>query len=666
MFDAVLIANRGEIAVRIIRTLRALDIKAIAVYSDEDRDAKHVQMADHAWRIGPASPQASYLNIERILEVTVSSGATALHPGYGFLAENPDLARACLDHGVAFIGPSADAIWMMGDKNRAKATVSQRGVRVVPGVDGSGLESESLAELALDLRFPVLIKPAGGGGGKGMRRVDEPKQLMSEIAVAQREAHLAFGNDDLLIEQLIEQPRHVEVQILADSKGNVVHFGERECSLQRRHQKVIEEAPSPLLSDEQRLGIAEQAIEAARACDYVNAGTVEFIVDGSDPSSPYFMEMNTRLQVEHPVTELVWGVDLVELQIRIAAGERLPFVQEDLSPTGHAIEARVYAEDPDQGFLPTGGRILQLHEPTELPGVRVDSGLQVGLSVGSTYDPMLSKVIAWSATRPGALQKLDGALAEVSTLGLTNNVSYLRHLLGNDHVLRGELDTGLIDRLPPLSEHPDDRAAILAALLSTRPFRNQEAGSLWSASDSWRVGSSGWTLWRALDNRARIRQVRSLQRGDRWTAMVGDDRYEVSGWRVVGDRLWADIDGQPWMCTFARGLGELWLGSQGFAWHFQALPLRGTSDSDNVSGGALKSPMPGIVSVVHVRVGDAVERGDTLVTVEAMKMEHNISAPFAGTVAALGAEIGATVDLGDTLVTLEAAAPATEGRLEPV
>ena len=314
MFEAVLIANRGEIAVRIIRTLRRLEIKSIAVYSDEDRYAKHVQMADHAWRIGAAPPQASYLNIDRILGAAVASGATALHPGYGFLAENPDLARACLDHGVAFIGPPAHAIWTMGDKNRAKSTVSQRGVRVVPGIDGSGLDPESMAERALDLQFPVLIKPAGGGGGKGMRRVDDPQHLSDEIAAAQREAHFAFGNDDLLIEHLIEQPRHIEVQILADSEGNVIHFGERECSLQRRHQKVIEEAPSPLLNDEQRCGIAEQAIEAARACDYINAGTVEFIVAANDPSAPYFMEMNTRLQVEHPVTELVWGVDLVELR----------------------------------------------------------------------------------------------------------------------------------------------------------------------------------------------------------------------------------------------------------------------------------------------------------------------------------------------------------------
>jgi acetyl-CoA/propionyl-CoA carboxylase, biotin carboxylase, biotin carboxyl carrier protein len=656
MFEAVLIANRGEIAVRIIRTLRRLEIKSIAVYSDEDRYAKHVQMADHAWRIGAAPPQASYLNIDRILGAAVASGATALHPGYGFLAENPDLARACLDHGVAFIGPPAHAIWTMGDKNRAKSTVSQRGVRVVPGIDGSGLDPESMAERALDLQFPVLIKPAGGGGGKGMRRVDDPQHLSDEIAAAQREAHFAFGNDDLLIEHLIEQPRHIEVQILADSEGNVIHFGERECSLQRRHQKVIEEAPSPLLNDEQRCGIAEQAIEAARACDYINAGTVEFIVAANDPSAPYFMEMNTRLQVEHPVTELVWGVDLVELQIRIAAGQRLPFAQEDLAPTGHAIEARVYAEDPEQGFLPTGGQILQLHEPADLPGVRVDSCLQVGLSIGSTYDPMLSKVIAWSPTRRGAVEKLDSALAEVSILGLTSNVSYLRHLLADERVIQGELDTGLIDRIPPASKQPNHEAAVLAALLGTRLSRGDKEQDLWSSSDSWRIGPSGWALWRALDTYSRVWEVRSRWFDDHLTARVGDATYEISGYRVVGDRLWAEIDGQSWSCTFVRSDAEVWLGCQGFTWHFQTVPLRDTSGSESRAEGSLKSPMPGVVSAIHVRVGDQVIQDDTLVTVEAMKMEHSIIAPFAGTVSALDVEIGTSVELGQTLVTIEAAA----------
>jgi acetyl-CoA/propionyl-CoA carboxylase, biotin carboxylase, biotin carboxyl carrier protein len=662
MFEAVLVANRGEIAVRVIRTLQALDIKAIAVYSDEDRSAKHVAMADEAWRIGPSPPRASYLSIDQILEATIRSGATALHPGYGFLAENAELAQACLDHGVVFIGPPAEAIWTMGDKNRAKATVAENGVRVVPGVDGTGLDTETLANRAGLLQFPVLIKPAGGGGGKGMRRVDDPAHLEGQIEAARREALSSFGNDELLIEQLIERPRHVEVQIVADSHGSFIHLGERECSLQRRHQKVIEEAPSPLLNEHQRNGIAEQAVAAARACRYVNVGTVEFILATSNPDTPYFLEMNTRLQVEHPVTELVWGVDLVELQLQIAAGHPLAFGQADLGPAGHAIEARVYAEDPDQGFIPTGGQILQLHEPGNLVGVRVDSCLKVGLAVGSTYDPMLSKVIAWGDTRNIAIRRLDGALADSSILGVTTNVSYLRHLLSNDQVARGELDTGLIDRIPPPSTESHHEVAIVAAILTTGSSTPRVGKDLWAQRTNWRIGAPAWSTWHSIDSQSRNWEVRTQPHDEDWTATVAGTRYDVSDYRVDDDRVCAHINGQPWCCTFAPTVEGIWLGHEGSTWHFRTVPLRGVSDSHTLGEGSIKSPMPGIVTAVHATVGDVVKSGQTLVTVEAMKMEHNVLAPFDGSVATIEIDVGSSVDLAQTLVRLERA----ELRTDPV
>ena len=389
MFDTVLVANRGEIAVRIMRTLRAMGIRSVAVYSDADTDALHVRTADVARRLGPAAPSQSYLDIERVIAAAVATGAQALHPGYGFLSENTALAAACAAAGIAFVGPPPAAIEAMGDKIRAKETVAARGVRVVPGVSGVGLSDAELAEQANAIGFPVLIKPSAGGGGKGMRLVTSADMLAAAIASAKREAIGAFGDDTLLIERFVDRPRHIEVQVLADSHGNVVHLGERECSLQRR-QKVIEEAPSPFLSPADRDAIGAQAVAAAVACGYVNAGTVEFIASGSRPDEPFFMEMNTRLQVEHPVTEAVWGLDLVELQLRIADGKHLPFTQADLRPAGHAFEARVYAEDVARGFLPTGGRVIALHEPADRPNVRVDSSLSVGTEIGSNYDPMLS------------------------------------------------------------------------------------------------------------------------------------------------------------------------------------------------------------------------------------------------------------------------------------
>ena len=408
MFDTVLVANRGEIAVRIMRTLRAMGIRSVAVYTDPDRDAAHVEAADLAVAIGPAT---AYLDVDRIVGAAVSSGAGALHPGYGFLSENPELARRSAAAGVVFIGPPPDAIEAMGDKINAKRMVTAAGVPVVPGRGQAGLTDAELAAAALDIGLPVLLKPAAGGGGKGMRRVDDPADLAGAIASARREALGGFGDATLLVERYVARPRHIEVQIFADTHGQVCALGERECSLQRRHQKIVEEAPSILLDDRTRSSIGAAAVAVAKSCGYVGAGTVEFIVSADRPDEFFFMEMNTRLQVEHPVTEAVLGLDLVELQLRVAAGERLPWPEAAPVPNGHAIEARVYAEDPRRDFLPAAGTVLGLTEPSALPQVRVDSALKVGTTIGTSYDPMLAKVVAWGRDRPEALARLRAALA---------------------------------------------------------------------------------------------------------------------------------------------------------------------------------------------------------------------------------------------------------------
>ncbi|WP_175417785.1 acetyl-CoA carboxylase biotin carboxylase subunit, partial [Streptomyces sp. SolWspMP-sol7th] len=443
LFDTVLIANRGEIAVRVIRTLRALGIRSVAVYSDADARARHVREADEAVRIGPAPATESYLSVPALLEAARRTGAQAVHPGYGFLAENAAFARACADAGLVFIGPPADAVDLMGDKIRAKETVKAAGVPVVPGSSGSGLDDEELADAAREIGMPVLLKPSAGGGGKGMRLVHEAALLAEEIAAARREARSSFGDDTLLVERWVQRPRHIEIQVFADRHGNVIHLGERECSLQRRHQKLIEEAPSVLLDEATRAAMGEAAVRAARSCGYEGAGTVEFIVPGPDPDAPagtapeayYFMEMNTRLQVEHPVTELVTRLDLVEWQIRVAAGEPLPLAQEDVRLDGHAVEARICAEsvqvlDGSPAFLPSGGTVLRLEEPGG-PGVRVDSGLSEGVEVGSAYDPMLAKIIAYGPDRDTALRRLRGALSRTVTLGVQTNAGFLRRLLAH-------------------------------------------------------------------------------------------------------------------------------------------------------------------------------------------------------------------------------------------
>ncbi|WP_098894373.1 acetyl/propionyl/methylcrotonyl-CoA carboxylase subunit alpha [Streptomyces sp. t99] len=639
MFDTVLVANRGEIAVRVIRTLREQGVRSVAVFSDADADARHVREADTAVRIGPPPAAESYLNVPALLEAARRTGAQAVHPGYGFLAENAEFAQACADAGLVFIGPPASAIALMGDKIRAKETVAAYGVPVVPGSSGSGLTDAQLEEAAREIGTPVLLKPSAGGGGKGMRLVRDAAVLGEEIAAARREARASFGDDTLLVERWIDRPRHIEIQVLADAHGNVIHLGERECSLQRRHQKIIEEAPSVLLDAETRAAMGEAAVQAARSCGYVGAGTVEFIVPGNDPSSYYFMEMNTRLQVEHPVTELITGLDLVEWQLRVASGEQLPYAQQDITLTGWAIEARVCAEDPSRGFLPSGGTVLALREP-QGGGVRTDSGLSEGVPVGSLYDPMLSKVIAYGPDRATAIRKLRAALADTVILGVPTNAGFLRRLLAHPDVVAGNLDTGLVEReaegLVPDSV-PDEVYAAAAAVRLDALAPRPDAGGWtdpFSVPSGWRTGGVRAPLTFPL----RVSGADPVAYGAPASATVTADRVTV------------ELDGA--VGHFHRS-GD-WLGRNGDAWHVQDHdPVEASLSGAGRSGAdTLAAPMPGTVTVVKVAVGDEVEAGQSLLVVEAMKMEHVISAPHAGTVTELDVSAGATVAMDQVLAVV--------------
>ncbi|MER7737346.1 acetyl/propionyl/methylcrotonyl-CoA carboxylase subunit alpha [Streptomyces sp. NPDC096538] len=660
MFDTVLVANRGEIAVRVVRTLRSMGVRSVAVYSDADAGARHVREADTAVRIGPSPAAESYLSVERLLEAAARTGARAVHPGYGFLAENAEFARACEAAGLAFIGPPADAIALMGDKIRAKETVKAAGVPVVPGSSGSGLTDAQLVDAAREIGMPVLLKPSAGGGGKGMRLVRDETRLADEIAAARREARASFGDDTLLVERWIDRPRHIEIQVLADGHGNVVHLGERECSLQRRHQKIIEEAPSVLLDDRTRAAMGEAAVQAARSCGYRGAGTVEFIVPGNDPSSYYFMEMNTRLQVEHPVTELITGLDLVEWQLRAAAGEPLAFGQDDIRLTGHAVEARLCAEDPARGFLPSGGTVLRLREP-QGDGVRTDSGLTEGTEVGSLYDPMLSKVIAYGPDRATALRKLRAALAGTVTLGVQTNAGFLRRLLAHPAVVSGELDTGLVEReVDALVTDEVPAEVYAAAALLRHAALAPAAGPGWrdpfDAADGWRMG--GGRAWTAHHLRVASHDpvtVRVRPTADGGTELLlpgADTPLRASAGPLDGHRFTCALDGVAH--TFAALPDGTWLGRDGDAWQVRdhdpvaaSLTRAGQAGADS-----LTAPMPGTVTVVKVAVGDEVDAGQSLLVVEAMKMEHVISAPHAGTVTELDVSPGATVAMDQVLAVI--------------
>ncbi|MCD2192752.1 ATP-grasp domain-containing protein [Actinomycetospora endophytica] len=668
MFSSVLIANRGEIAVRIASTLRARGLRSVAVYTDADAGAPHVvgpQAADVAVRVD------DYLDGAAIVEAGLRAGAEAVHPGYGFLAENAAFARAVTDAGLTWVGPPAAAIEMMGDKISAKAAVAPAGVPLVPGSHEKGLTDAELADAAREVGFPVMLKPSAGGGGKGMHVVTRDADLADAIAAARREARGSFGDDTLLLERYVTDPRHVEIQVLADAHGAVVHLGERECSLQRRHQKVVEEAPSAVLDEKQRDAMGQAAVDAAKACGYVGAGTVEFVTN-ADASEFYFLEMNTRLQVEHPVTEEVVRVrgariDLVAEQLRVAAGEALGYGQDEITLEGHAVEIRLYAEDPARGFLPTGGRILGLEWPAH---ARVDAGVVEGSEVGSAYDPMLAKIIAHGPDRAAALDRLDAALAATTVLGVGTNLAWLRTLLADDDVRAGRLDTGLIGRLsPPDPRVPDDVvvAAALAGLL--RLPDAGESGDPFGRLGGWRLGGepapARWTLVPVGVEKPEPIDVAVRGRADDATvALDAGDAAQRSSTIDAAERLPASahrdatglvvtLDGVTRRYrTATTPDGIAWLARDGAAWALREQTRLAAAGSAGPGDGAVTSPMPGTVTVVEVELDQQVDAGQRLVVVEAMKMEHVLTAPVAGVVTDLPAKAGATVALDAPLVTV--------------
>ncbi|MDI2036977.1 biotin carboxylase N-terminal domain-containing protein [Paenarthrobacter nitroguajacolicus] len=692
-FTAVLVANRGEIACRVIRTLKAMGIRSVAVYSDADRNARHVALADTAVAIGGTAPSESYLKIDAVIDACRRSGAQAVHPGYGFLSENVEFAKALDAAGITFIGPGIGAIEVMGDKIRSKNHVMAYDVPCVPGIAKPGLTDQQLIEAAPGVGFPLLIKPSAGGGGKGMHVVERLEDMASVLQTARRVAASAFGDDTLFLERLIRAPRHIEVQVLADNHGNVIHLGERECSLQRRHQKVIEEAPSALFESMpdgavQRERIGEAACNAARSVNYSGAGTVEFLVSDENPGEFFFMEMNTRLQVEHPVTEMVTGIDLVDWQVRIAAGEVLTVAQSDVVLNGHAVEARVYAEVPERNFMPSMGRVVALAEHgTPDPGisgqqlaplnVRIDSAMQDGLEITGDYDPMLAKVVSWGENRAAALDTLDAALGRYTLLGLDTNVEYLRLLINDPEVRAGHLDTGLIERKLPSMEfrHVGTRELVAAALTLWVDRKGAAlAGDAWSAPDAWRVGAPGaWTATFGVPGGGAATVSITEHTGFVTASVDGGAPADVRMAGRSADSIVLEFDGG--LVTFAvgvvprghGGISELFLGNNGWSCRLEVLDraerlrrmLAGIQRVDGAADPEVRSPMPGTVVSVSVNDGDSVEEGQVLLAVEAMKMEHQLVASVAGRVH-LTSKTGDLVKADQVLATIHVADAAEE------
>ncbi len=662
MFRKILIANRGEIACRVISTARRLGVKTVAVHSDADARAKHVAMADEAVRIGPPAVAESYLKGDVIIDAAKRTGAEAIHPGYGFLSENPGFVEAVEAAGLTFIGPPASAIRAMGLKDAAKALMVEAGVPVVPGYHGESQDPDFLAGEAEKIGYPVLIKARAGGGGKGMRLVERAQDFRAALEGAQREGQASFGDPACLIEKFVTQPRHVEIQVFGDGHGNVVHLFERDCSLQRRHQKVIEEAPAPGMPEDVRAAMGRAAVEAAKAIGYRGAGTVEFIADGSGPLRAdgfWFMEMNTRLQVEHPVSEAITGLDFVELQLRVAAGEPLPFSQDDLAIDGHAFEARVYAEDVPKGFLPATGRLdhLAFPEATEFKNgaVRIDSGVRQGDEISPWYDPMIAKVIVHGPTRAAALNLLGTALAECRVAGSVTNLEFLSALAAHEGFGRGEVDTGLIGRdIESLtgSGAPSETAVALAALGGLGLLQPRSGTDPWDRLVGWRH----WT---------EAKQYIVLEHGEariaREVTDLGHGRYRVAGEEVT-ELSFAPAGGTAYMVTQGdtRFRADIVLTAErvsvfarGRSHHFALPDALSSADAAEAGGDAIIAPMPGLVKVVKAQVGAAVSRGDALIVLEAMKMEHTLTAPRDGTVAEVLAGVGDQVTDGTLLLSLE-------------
>ena len=678
MFHTLLIANRGEIACRIIRTARRLGVRTVAVYSEADARALHVAMADEAYRIGPPPAGESYLRGDAVLDVARRSGAQAIHPGYGFLSENAAFSEACAAAGVVFVGPPAAAIAAMGDKSRAKAMMAAAGVPVVPGYHGDDQSADRLAAEAERIGFPLLVKATAGGGGKGMRVVERPEDLPAALDGARREARAAFGDDRVLLERYLTRPRHVEVQVLADAAavggtGTCLYLFERDCSIQRRHQKVVEEAPGPGLGAPLRRSLGEAAVAAARAVDYVSAATCEFLLD--EDGSFYFMEMNTRLQVEHAVTEMITGLDLVEWQLRVAAGESLPFRQDDLAINGHAIEVRLYAEDPSNQFLPATGRLRHLRLPggsvSEGPHVRLDTGVREGDSVTIYYDPMIAKLIVWDRDRAAAVARLRIALGDCQILGVASNLDFLRAIAGHPAFCgpdgSADLDTRFIDRhgrdlLPKAAPVDGDGLAIgtLGVLVerrrqaAARAAASGDPNSPWHAANGWRLndeaiegivfhepGAGGPT--------ADVEVLVRYRRDGRYRLELPMGAVEASGEATADGRLTADLDGvRRWATVVFNGL-DLAVLTRGGTRQLTLVDPVAAADSEDIAG-RLTAPMPGKIVAVLVQSGQRVTKGDPLAVLEAMKMEHTVLAPDDGTVTATPYEVGEQVEEGAELI----------------
>ncbi|MGJ5019860.1 acetyl/propionyl/methylcrotonyl-CoA carboxylase subunit alpha [Bradyrhizobium oligotrophicum] len=659
-FRKLLIANRGEIAVRVIRTARAMGLKTVAVYSEADRNALHVALADEAVLLGPARARDSYLNIERLIEAARQTGAEAVHPGYGFLSESAEFAQACLDAGLVFVGPTAAMITAMGSKSGSKFLMEQAGVPLVPGYHGEAQDDATLANEAARIGFPVLIKASAGGGGRGMRVVHAAGDLTDAVTSAKREAKAAFGDDRVLIEKFVESPRHIEVQIVGDSHGNLVSLFERECTLQRRHQKVVEEAPSPTLTPAQRDTVCAAARRAAGAVNYVGAGTIEFVSDGRDV---FFIEMNTRLQVEHPVTELITGVDLVEWQLRVAFGEELPLTQDQIRLHGHAIEARVYAENPAKNFMPSVGTIKTWRLPAETGGLRIDAGYREGDAVSPYYDAMLAKMIAWAPTREVAIERLNRGLDDTDVRGIVSNIPFLSSLLTHPDVVANAIDTGFIERhLTHLTQSGavagdlELCAAVGAILIGEQIAAAKEQGSPWRASG-----------WMPVGLRQRVFSFRQSAGNEPRTATLaygpGVQRLSIAGRETSFSAIPTDDGGFDLVCDGVKSHvvaviegHELYLRTRNGRFDLHWIDPFGGDDEEQAGEDKIVAPLPGTVVALLAQEGAVLEKGAAILTLEVMKMEQTLRAPFAGRLTAIKCKVGDIVQEGVELADLEPSA----------